>query len=208
MYSIILSNVVGRLQHTSMIATAHEHAPHTMSNIHSTKFLILVCFKLIIKKRLPFVYTLGGITQQPIYTIRSDLQHLQRTLSWCDTHQSCSSECMLQTQASQRSQLQQHRAVCSDDPSDRHDCVQIGEADISPYLYIFNSNRFNDPNQLTQQVDPRGYFAVLSSPGRLNFSVSRFCIRNILFISRFCTHKKKNKKKSRSAKLTPIIKDF
>ena len=105
-YSIILSNIVGRLQHTSMIAKAHEHAPHTMSNIHSTKFLILVCFKLIIKKRLPFVYTLGGITQQPIYTIRSDLQHLQRALLWCDTHQSCSSECMLQNQDSQRSKLQ------------------------------------------------------------------------------------------------------
>lgn len=44
MYSIILSNVVGRLQHTSMIATAHEHAPHTMSNIHSTKFLIFGLF--------------------------------------------------------------------------------------------------------------------------------------------------------------------
>ena len=66
MYSITASNVVGRVHTASIIATAHEHAAIVSIRIISANLLILFCFRLIIKKWLPFVYTLGGITQHAL----------------------------------------------------------------------------------------------------------------------------------------------
>ena len=63
MYSVTQSNVVGRVHTASIIATAHEHAAIVSMRMISINLLIMLLFRLIIKKRLPFVYTLGGITQ-------------------------------------------------------------------------------------------------------------------------------------------------
>lgn len=65
-YSVILSSVVGRAHTASIIARVYEHVAIVSMIIISINFLITISFRLIIKKRLPFVYTLGGITQHAL----------------------------------------------------------------------------------------------------------------------------------------------
>lgn len=78
-YSVILSSSVGRAHTASIIARVYEHAAIVSMIIISINFLITISFRLIIKKRLPFVYTLGGITQHALLHVLASYRHSEHS---------------------------------------------------------------------------------------------------------------------------------